>query len=73
MSTVSDTGDGPLDVGRKRRDFLFVAAGVAATVGTAFAVWPLIDSMNPAADVLSLATTDVDLAPIQVGQRITVV
>jgi ubiquinol-cytochrome c reductase iron-sulfur subunit len=28
--------------------------------------------MNPAADVLALSTTEVSLAPIQVGQRITV-
>jgi ubiquinol-cytochrome c reductase iron-sulfur subunit len=29
--------------------------------------------MNPSRDVLALATTDVDLSPIQVGQAVTVV
>jgi len=56
-----------------RRDFLYVATGTAAAVGTALAVWPLIDQMNPAEDVLALASTEVDLSPIEVGQSITVV
>lgn len=56
-----------------RRDFLYLTAGAMAAVGTAAAVWPLIDSMNPAADVRAISTTEVDLAPIQLGQRITVV
>jgi ubiquinol-cytochrome c reductase iron-sulfur subunit len=55
-----------------RRDFLYVAAAGAGVVGTALAVWPLIDSMNPAADVLALASSEVDLSAIEVGQSITV-
>lgn len=55
-----------------RRDFLYVATSVFAATGTALATWPLIDSMNPSADVLSLASTEIDLSPIQVGQRITI-
>ena len=58
--------------GDTRRDFLYLVTGAAGAVGTAIAVWPLIDSMNPAADVLALATVEVDLEPVQVGQRITV-
>ena len=58
--------------GRTRRDFLYLAAGARGAVGTAVAVWPLIDSMNPAADVRALAQTEIDLAPIETGQRITV-
>jgi len=42
-------------------------------VGACTAAWPLIQSMNPAADVLALSTTDVDLAPVKEGQSITVV
>jgi ubiquinol-cytochrome c reductase iron-sulfur subunit len=34
-----------------RRDFLFYATGGAAAVGTGAAVWPLINQMNPSADV----------------------
>jgi len=55
-----------------RRDFLCTAATATAAIGAALACWPFIDSMNPAADVLAQATTDVDLAPLQPGQRITV-
>jgi ubiquinol-cytochrome c reductase iron-sulfur subunit len=58
--------------GETRRDFLFLAAGAMGAVGTAVAVWPLIDSMNPAADVRALSATEVDLAPIEVGQRVTI-
>ena len=56
----------------KRRDFLFVATGAVATVGSALTVWPLIDSMNPDASVLSFASIEVDLGPVEVGQRISV-
>ncbi len=55
-----------------RRDFLYVAAAGAGAVGTALVVWPLIDSMNPAADVLALASTEVDLSAIEEGQSITI-
>ena len=55
-----------------RRDFLQIAATVLTGVGTAIAVWPLIDSMNAAKDTLALSTTEVDLAPVQLGQRLTV-
>ena len=55
-----------------RRDFLYLATGATAAVGTGAMVWPLIDNMNPAADVLALSTTEIDLEGIEVGQRITV-
>ena len=55
-----------------RRDFLYLAATAVGLVGTGVAVWPLIDSMNPAADVLALASTEVDLSAIEEGQAITV-
>ena len=44
----------------ERRDFLYIAAGAAGVVGTAFAAWPFIDSMNPSADVLALSSIEVD-------------
>ena len=43
-----------------------------SAVGTAAMIWPLIDSMNPAADVLALATVEIDLEGVELGQRITV-
>jgi ubiquinol-cytochrome c reductase iron-sulfur subunit len=55
-----------------RRDFLLVAATSFVAVGAAVALWPFLDSMNPSADVRALSTTEVNLAPIQPAQRITV-
>ncbi len=54
-----------------RRDFLFIATGAMSAVGAAATLWPLIDQMNPAADVLALASIEIDLAPIQPGQSVT--
>jgi len=64
----ADSGDG-----ETRRDFLFLAAAGFGAIGTAAAVWPLIDSMNPSAEVRALSSTEVDLAPVELGQRITVI
>ena len=73
MATSAETGaHGAAGVAVKRRDFLYLATGAMGAVGAALAVWPLIESMNPAADVLALSSSEVDLSPIQVGQRITV-
>jgi ubiquinol-cytochrome c reductase iron-sulfur subunit len=55
-----------------KRDFLKLVAGASAAVGVGALAWPLIDSMNPAADVLALSSTSVDLTPIPAGQAITV-
>lgn len=55
-----------------RRDFLYIATGTAAVVGTAATLWPFIDSMRPSADVGAIATIDVDLTSIEPGQRVTV-
>ena len=59
--------------GEGRRDFLYLTTGALAAVGAAAAVWPLIDSMNPSADVRAFATTEIDIAPIELGQRVTVI
>jgi len=58
--------------GATRRDFLYLATGAVAAVGVASVAWPFIDSMNPAADTLALASIEVDLSPIQAGQSVTV-
>lgn len=55
-----------------RRDFLYVATGAVAAVGAAAAIWPLIDQMNPAEDVLALSSIEVDLSNVPVGQQLTV-
>lgn len=60
-------------VSSNRRDFLFVATASVFAVGTAGVVWPVIDSLNPDADVRAVAgSVEVDLSSIEVGQRITV-
>ena len=59
--------------GGTRRDFLYLTAGAFGAVGAAAVVVPLIDSMNPSAEALALSTTEVDLSPIEVGQRVTVI
>ena len=59
--------------GETRRDFLYLTAGSLGAVGAGCFAWPFIDSLNPAADTLALATVEVDLTPVEVGQAITVV
>ena len=61
------------DEGETRRDFLVLTAGAMGAVGACVTAYPLIQSMNPAADVLAMATTDVDLSFLKEGQSITVV
>ncbi len=58
--------------GETRRDFLVLTAGAMGVVGAASAGWVFIDAMNPAADTLALATTEVNLGSVEVGQAITV-
>ena len=69
---MSSTAGKDHDKEASRRDFLFITAGAASLVGAGMAVWPFINSMNPAKDTLALASTEVDLSPIEEGQRLTV-
>ena len=55
-----------------KRDFIHVTAGVTVATALGAAVWPLIDQMNPSADVLALASIEVDLEPLEPGQSISV-
>ncbi|MGL4395577.1 MAG: ubiquinol-cytochrome c reductase iron-sulfur subunit [Hyphomicrobium sp.] len=55
-----------------RRDFLVVAANAFAAVGAASLIWPFVQQMNPDASAKALASTEIDLAPVQEGQAITV-
>ena len=74
MASPEDTtADSARGEGETRRDFLTLATAAFGAVGVGVAIWPLIDSMNPAADILAASTTEVDLEPIAVGQRITIV
>ncbi|MBN8532271.1 MAG: ubiquinol-cytochrome c reductase iron-sulfur subunit [Alphaproteobacteria bacterium] len=60
------------DSGQTRRDFLILAASAFGGVGAGVVAWPFVHSMNPSADVLALASTEVDLSSIQEGQEIKV-
>lgn len=55
-----------------RRDFIYWTAGAMAAVGAGAVAWPMIHSMNPAADTLAMATTEVDISKIEPGQAVTV-
>ena len=69
-ATTAPAGHGGEDL--TKRDFLKLVALSSAAVGTAAIAWTLIDSMNPAQDVLALSATEVDLTPIAAGSAITV-
>jgi ubiquinol-cytochrome c reductase iron-sulfur subunit len=59
--------------GGTRRDFLFLAAGAFGAIGSAAVAWPLIDSLNPAADTLAAAQPfNIDVSSVKEGQGITV-
>ena len=62
----------PSGEGVARRDFLYVATAGAGAVGTLLAVWPLVDQMNPSADVLAMSSVEFDISGIEVGQSVTV-
>jgi ubiquinol-cytochrome c reductase iron-sulfur subunit len=65
-SQVADTAHA---VEPTRRDFLFIATGVAAAVSGATLVWPFVQSLAPdAATVAAGAPVEVDLTPIAEGQ-----
>ena len=72
MAGQQPAGHAAHEEGGTRRDFLFVASGAMVALGAVITAWPLVNSMNPSKDVLALASIEVDLAPVEVGQAITV-
>lgn len=73
MATDDSNGSGGSGDDATRRDFIHIASMGMGVVAVGAAIWPLIDQMNPSADVLALSSTEVDLSAIEVGQSITVV
>jgi ubiquinol-cytochrome c reductase iron-sulfur subunit len=55
-----------------RRDFLYVATGMAAVVGVAGVAWPFIDQMRPDASTLALSSVEVDVSSLTPGMSLTV-
>jgi ubiquinol-cytochrome c reductase iron-sulfur subunit len=69
-ATPAPGPDSASDAGMRRRDFINIAAVSVAGVGAAVTLYPLVNQMNPSADVLALASIEVDLAAIQPGQAV---
>ena len=55
-----------------KRDFIYYATAGAGAVAAGAAVWPLVNQMNPSADVLALASIRVDISAVNPGTQITV-
>ncbi|MGJ8629260.1 MAG: ubiquinol-cytochrome c reductase iron-sulfur subunit [Sulfitobacter sp.] len=55
-----------------RRDFLYYATAGTGAVAVGAAVWPLVNQMNPSADVLALSSIRVDVADLEPGTQLTV-
>jgi len=62
LSQAEDSGS--------RRDFLYFATASTAAVATGAAVWPLVNQMNPSADVQAMASIDVDVSGVEPGTQI---
>lgn len=54
----------------RRRDFLSIAALSFGGVGVVSVLVPLVNQMNPSADVLAQSSTDIDLSQILPGQAV---
>lgn len=65
MSQANDTAG-------TRRDFLYVATAATGAVAAGAAVWPLINQMNPSADVQALSTIEVSIGDVEIGTQLTV-
>ena len=66
MSHAEEEHDGD------RRDFLYYATGGAGAVAAGAAIWPLVNQMNPSADVLALSSIRVDISSVAPGTQLTV-
>lgn len=55
-----------------RRDFLYIATGMAGVVGAGGLAWPFIDQMRPDASTLAAASIEVDVSSLEEGSSLTV-
>ncbi len=65
VPAINDGGDGV-----RRRDFINIAAVSFAGIGAAAVVLPALSTMSASADVMALASIEVDVAAIEPGQAI---
>ena len=66
MSEIKNN-DNPKD--ESRRNLIKNAAYATAGVGAVCAILPFVDSMNPSKDVQALASVEVDISNIKVGEE----
>ena len=55
-----------------RRDFLYIATGMAGVVGAASFAWPFIDQMRPDASTLAASSIEVNVSSLEPGMSLTV-
>lgn len=56
-----------------RRDFLYIGTAAWGATGVAVGIaWPMIDQMNPSADVRALASVEIDISAVEPGQQLKV-
>lgn len=60
------------DHNEERRDFLYYTTAGAGAVVAGAAIWPLVNQMNPSADVLALSSIRVDVSSLEPGTQLTV-
>jgi ubiquinol-cytochrome c reductase iron-sulfur subunit len=72
MATIEPThaAESAAEGDMRRRDFIHVAALTFGGVGAVAIVLPLVNQMNPSADVLAQASTEVDVSAIKPGMAI---
>jgi ubiquinol-cytochrome c reductase iron-sulfur subunit len=70
---MADSGEATAAGGTPRRDFLNLVTASFVGVGVGAIAWPFINSMQPARDVLALASTDAELGSLAVGQAVKVI
>jgi ubiquinol-cytochrome c reductase iron-sulfur subunit len=68
MDASATSHDG--EDGVRRRDFINIAAVSFAGIGAVATILPVLTTMSASADVLALASIEVDVAAIQPGQAI---
>jgi len=55
-----------------RRDFLYLATGMAGAVGAVAVAWPFIDQMRPDASTLAISSIEVNVESLEPGMSLTV-
>ena len=70
--TTTNTKKKVSPIDEEKRDFLFVTTTGLAIAGGAATAVSLVNTMNPAKDVLALSTTEVDLSPVEEVKSLTV-